>query len=120
MGCNESNTKTPDFYIDFGQQPDTVELCEIHWMFRKYYPNISVQFSVLLMKLIDQNCDGVIQRSEFEWIKPLVAECAQTEDGIFNLIFQVADKNGNGVIEPEEYAQIISQLQLTNCQQAIN
>ena len=120
MGGSGSSTISSDFLIDFGQESDTISLQEIHWLFRKYYPNISVQFSVLLMKLIDQNSDGIIQRSEFEWVKPIIAETAQTEDGIFNLIFQVADRNGNGVIEPCEYAQIVAQLQLKNCSPTID
>lgn len=53
MGGSTSNTESSDFFVDFGQQSDTISLQEIHWLFRKYYPNISVQFSVLLMKLID-------------------------------------------------------------------
>ena len=53
MGSSGSDVSSSDFLIDFGQRSDTISLEEIHWLFRKYYPNISVQFSVLLMKLID-------------------------------------------------------------------
>ncbi|CAL6039325.1 EF-hand_domain pair [Hexamita inflata] len=92
-----------------GEEP--LEICEIHWVLRKYFPNIPQSSAVVIAKLIDENNDGTIQRSEFNRLIIILEQVKEDED-IIDVVFAACDKNKNKLMEQREFQILKEKLHL--------
>ncbi|CAL6041243.1 EF-hand_domain pair [Hexamita inflata] len=102
--CNDPQSEDsddsiqPQYIMAHKDKNEPIEICEIHWTLRKYFPVIPQRCAITIAKLIDENNDGSIQQGQFnKLIKQL--QQVQIEEDILNIIFASSDQNQQGIIE---------------------
>ncbi|CAL6039333.1 EF-hand_domain pair [Hexamita inflata] len=115
--CNDPqlDNSTDSIQLQFIMIPkgknDPIEICEIHWALRKYFPDIPQRCAVTIAKLIDDSNDGNIQQSEFNKLLKLLQK-VDKDDDILDIIFAASDKNQNGIMEQREFQILKEKLRL--------
>ncbi|CAL6039321.1 EF-hand_domain pair [Hexamita inflata] len=100
-----------EFLLSPKSEGSPVDVCEIHWVLRKYFPDIPQRCAITISKLIDDNQDGIIQRVEFNKLSKILKRVKRDED-IFNVIFAAADSNNDDYIDSRELKIIKDKLKL--------
>ncbi|CAL5994598.1 EF-hand_domain pair [Hexamita inflata] len=102
--CNDPQSEDstdsiqPQYIMTHKDSQEPIEICEIHWTLRKYFPTVLQRCAITIAKLIDENNDGSISQSQFnKLIKQL--QQVQKEEDILNIIFASSDQNQKGIIE---------------------
>ncbi|CAL6039329.1 Calmodulin [Hexamita inflata] len=109
----EENNEQPshEFFMTAKSKDDPIETIEMHWVLRNYFPNVPQRCAIALAKLIDENNDGAIQRSEFNHLLLSFKNITDDED-ILNIFFAAADKDNSQSLDEHEMQIIKDKLRL--------
>ncbi|CAL6039331.1 EF-hand_domain pair [Hexamita inflata] len=105
--CNDPQSEDstdsiqPQYIMAHKDINEPIEICEIHWTLRKYFPTIPQRCAITIAKLIDENNDGSIQQSQFNKLIKQLQQVLKAED-ILNIIFTSSDQNQKGIIDQRQ------------------
>ncbi|CAL6039319.1 EF-hand_domain pair [Hexamita inflata] len=88
-----------------------VDICEIHWTLRKYFPDVPQRFALVIAKLLEPENDGYVSREAFNKLSQHLKAVQQDED-IYNVLFAAADLDNNKTLDEFELQTIREKLRL--------
>ncbi|CAL6041277.1 EF-hand_domain [Hexamita inflata] len=95
----------------FTNRNKTVDPFEIHWELRRHFENIPQKVSMTMVKLLDTNGDGSIDKQEFANFMQIMDVIKQDSD-IYKLIFKALDHNKTGEIFCSELKEVLLKLNI--------
>ncbi|CAL5994684.1 EF-hand_domain [Hexamita inflata] len=95
----------------FTNRNKTVDPFEIHWELRRHFENIPQKVSMTMVKLLDTNGDGSIDKQEFANFMQIMDVIKQDSD-IYKLIFKALDRDKTGEIFCSELKEVLLKLNI--------
>ncbi|CAL5994686.1 EF-hand_domain [Hexamita inflata] len=108
--------KTTSYYICMGcggmyAEKEFIEPIEIHWELRKHFQNMPQSASMVIVRLMDRNNDGNVNKTEFSAFMSVMDEIS-TENDVYKLIFRAMDANNSNSIDTKELSVFFETLKI--------